>query len=98
MTRDPLRADCRVIDVDGRGCGGQSAGIIVYAPRAVSIRVARVNVLDVPQLRPVLPDGYPPRSTCIALVESFDIEPAPNGNGHDILSGLLKGRVRMVVT
>src|SRR6266850_2217601 len=90
-------ADCRIVNINRCCAWTQPARIIVHTPRAVSVRVARVHVFQVPQQGTVLPDLHFSPSVAVAAVKSLDVKPAPHGNTHEGLGTLLVACVQMVV-
>src|SRR5216684_1844311 len=97
LSRKALHADSRIVNVNRCCAWTQPARIIVHAPRAVSVRIARVLVLQVPQQCTVLPDPHFSRSAAVAPIKSLHVKPASHGDTHEGLSTLLVAGLQMVV-
>jgi hypothetical protein len=88
-------ANGRGIHINRRRCRRLSTRVI---PLAIAVRVARVDVLRVPPWRSILPDGDPFRSTAVARVEGFHVEPSTNRNEPWILRRLWICRTGVVIS
>ena len=88
------RTDRGIIHVD-RSCAWiQTLRVVVHTPLAVPVRIARLDIWHIEDLRTVLPERHVPGVVPGALVEGFHAEPLAIGNVFD---RLLVGGFRILV-
>lgn len=88
------RADGCVIDVNRGGGWIQAVGVVVHAPRASPVGIARLDIWHIEDLRTILPEGHLSGSVASTFVEGLNVEPLAIGN---VLDRLRIGNLRVLV-